>query len=82
MTTSRPFAELWKRRTMSLADAIRQFVFDEYVEPARRDLLEHLQVRADNDTVGWGLASRMPAVCAALGSKVFEITSVLLWSNV
>ena len=55
-----------------LADEIREFVFKEFIEPARKQSKKTVVIRAGDIHKMMGLSDRMPAVCAALGSNKFE----------
>ena len=55
-----------------LADEIREFVFKEFIEPARKQSKKTAVIRAGDIHSKMGLSDRMPAVCAALGSEKFE----------
>jgi len=57
---------------MTLADEIRQFVHRTYVRPALLTGRTSVRVRAGDVHKDMGLQNRMPAVCGALGSKIFE----------
>jgi len=57
---------------MKLADKIRDFAYKEYIEPARRKGLEKITIKAGDVHDKMGLKNKMPAVCGALGTKIFE----------
>jgi len=57
---------------MKLADKIRDFVYKEYIEPARKKGLEKITIRAGDVHDKMGLKNRIPAVIEALGSRLFE----------
>lgn len=57
---------------MTLADKIRDFVQQNYIEPARRRGDHKITIRAGDIHSDMQLESRMPAVCGALGTKKFE----------
>lgn len=57
---------------MSQADAIRETAYREYIKPARERSLREVTIRAGDVHDKMGLADRMPAVCGALGTKIFE----------
>lgn len=54
------------------ADAIRRFVNDRYIEPARSAKTGQVSVRAGTVHAEMKLKDRMPAVASALGSTRFE----------
>lgn len=58
---------------MNQASAIRQFVNDQIIEPARRRGITQVIVRAGDVHVAMGLKDRMPAVASALGAQTFEV---------
>jgi 5-methylcytosine-specific restriction protein B len=55
-----------------LADEIRKFVFEEYIEPARREGRDIVTIRAGDVHDKMDLSGRMPAVCGAIGTRKFE----------
>ena len=58
---------------MTLADEIRDFVQQNYIEPARRCGDREITIRAGDIHRDMQLKkSRMPAVCGAIGTKKFE----------
>lgn len=57
---------------MSRADEIREFVYREYIEPARKKGLTEVTIRAGDVHDRMGLVDRMPAVIGAIGTKIFE----------
>ena len=57
-----------------LGDNIRDFVFKEYIEPARRQRRTTVIIRAGDVHDKMGLSKRMPAVCGAIGTNKFEKT--------
>ena len=59
---------------MTKADAIREYVFDHYVEPARTVGTATVSVTAGQIQSGMQLKDRLPAVCFAIGSLRFEST--------
>lgn len=62
----------------SLADRIRRFVYERYIDPAQRRGREQVEVRAGDVHHDMGLVARMPAVCTALGRKFEEEYGVRL----
>ena len=56
---------------VSLADRIRENVRARHIEPARQAGRETVTLRAGDVGRDMGLKNRMPAVCSALGSKLF-----------
>lgn len=57
---------------MSQAERIRQYAVDHYVTPARRRAEKSVTIRAGDIHDGMDLRSSYPAVCAALGTEIFE----------
>ena len=57
---------------MSVADDIRQFCVEQYVEPARRRGDYVVAIRSGDVHNRMELGQRMPAVCGALGAEKFE----------
>ena len=57
---------------MTLAGEIRDFVQQNYIEPARRRGDREITIRAGDIHRDMQLKSRMPAVCGAIGTKKFE----------
>jgi hypothetical protein len=57
---------------MTRADRIRQFVVDNYIEPARAASRSEITIRAGDVHHAMGLANALPAVCSAIGSSKFE----------
>lgn len=55
----------------SLADRIRSYAQAHYIEPARQDGREVVIIRAGDVARDKGFNNRAPAVCSALGSRVF-----------
>ena len=59
---------------MKQADKIREFVFREYIEPARRRGDTTVTVRAGDVHTKMGLSEGIPAVCSAMGTNKFQYT--------
>lgn len=57
---------------MTLANEIREFVYETYISPAREREDSQVTIRAGEVHKRMGLSSRMPAVCSALGAEKFE----------
>lgn len=55
-----------------LADQIRQFVYTNYIVPARQRHQLTVTIRAGDVHADMNLSSRMPAVCGAIGTRIFE----------
>ena len=55
-----------------LADQIREHVYQRYILPARQHGSQTVTVRAGDVHSEMNLASRMPAVCGAIGSNKFQ----------
>lgn len=53
----------------SLADRVRHFVYQQYIEPARGAGRMDVMVRTGDIHAGMRLVGRMPAICSALGRK-------------
>lgn len=58
---------------MSVADDIRQFCIEQYVEPARKRGDYVVAIRSGDVHDRMDLSQRMPAVCGALGADKFEL---------
>lgn len=58
--------------TPTTADEIRPFCIEHFVKPARSRGEHTVTLRAGDVDNQMGLAQRLPAVCAALGSDTFE----------
>lgn len=56
---------------MTLADEIRTFCYERFIEPARARGDIQITIRAGDIHDFMGLKSRMPAVCGALGTNKF-----------
>ena len=56
----------------TLAERIRRHASDHYVGPVRRALGRTVTIRAGDVHRDLGLTSRVPAVCGALGSRLFQ----------
>ena len=57
---------------MTLADEIRDFVQKYYIQPAQKRGEKRITIRAGDIHREMGLADRMPAVCGAIGTRMFE----------
>jgi len=57
---------------MALADEIRDFAYNRYVQPARQRGERQLTIRAGDVHKEMRLIDRMPAVCGALGTEKFQ----------
>ncbi len=55
-----------------LADQIRRHAFENYVRPARESGRREVTIRAGDVHDEMGLRARVPAVCDALDTEVFE----------
>lgn len=56
---------------MTVADRIREYVNDQYVEAARRQGHKQFTVRAGDVHAAMSLKNKLPAVSSALGSNRF-----------
>lgn len=65
-------AAVSEAETMTTADDIRKFCVEHFVQPARARGEHAVTLRAGDVHNAMGLAQRLPAVCAALGSDTFE----------
>jgi hypothetical protein len=60
------------------ADGIRQFIAENYVEPARKQGIERFSVRAGDVHSAMHLQNAMPAVCSVLrGRKLRELAGIV-----
>ena len=57
---------------MSLADQIRMFVLVNYIQPARRNSQQAIEVMSRDIVKKLGLHGRVPAVCGALDALKFR----------
>ena len=57
---------------MALADRIREFADEHYIQPVRERGERQFTIRAGDIHSEMGLHARLPAVCAALGANKFE----------
>jgi hypothetical protein len=55
-----------------LADEIREFVYEFYIVPARKQGAARVTVRAGDIHKRMGLSGRMPAVCGAIETQKFQ----------
>jgi len=67
---------------MSQAEDIRKFTYKHYILPARNKNATQVTIRAGDIHSKMGLKSRMPAVCGALGTKIFEDTYKNKWGHI
>jgi len=56
---------------VTLADRIREFANENYIEPAREGGAREVSIRAGDIHRDMGLHGRLPVVCSALGSNKF-----------
>lgn len=56
---------------MTLADQIRKFVLQSYIEPARQKGETMVEVRVGDVNDAMGLKSRQPAIAGAIGAIKF-----------
>ncbi len=56
----------------TLAERIRRYALDQYLEPARQAQERTVTIRTGDVHQNLGLSSRVPAVCSALASALFE----------
>jgi len=54
------------------ADRIRQYVLEQYIEPAREDGREHVDVLVRDVNTALGLKEGWPNICQALGGRMFQ----------
>lgn len=57
---------------MSLADEVRAYCIDNYVNPARNRNIQTITIRAGDVHKEMNYRDRMPLVCASLGAQKFE----------
>lgn len=57
---------------MKQADEIREFADRIYIRPAREGGLQEIRIRSGELHEKMNLKGRMPAVCGALGTEIFE----------
>ncbi len=54
------------------ADRIRQYVLEQYIEPAREDGRNHVDVVVRSVNEALGLNQAWPNICQALGGRIFQ----------
>jgi len=54
------------------ADRIRQYVLEHYIEPARDEGRDHVEVRVRDVNEALGLKNAWPNICQALGGRMFQ----------
>ena len=57
---------------MRLTDKIRNYVEDEYINPAKEQGKVTVRVRAGDIHKEMGLVNRMPSICEALETEIFR----------
>lgn len=57
---------------MNPADQVRKYCDDNYVKPARARGQDEITIRAGDVHGSLGFTNRMPSVCGAIGTKLFE----------
>jgi hypothetical protein len=57
---------------MSLADDVRRYCKEKYVEPARKSGRKAVKIRAGDVHSALNYRNRYPLVCLALGSNIFK----------
>ena len=57
---------------MRISDHIRQYVFEQYVVPSRKNQSEKVTVRAGDVAKGMQMKTRIPLVCEALQAEKFQ----------
>ncbi|MGA7264795.1 MAG: hypothetical protein WA709_16420 [Stellaceae bacterium] len=55
-----------------MAELIRQFAFEKYVEPMRSARDAQIRIRAGDVHKEMKLSARTPAVCSALDARIFQ----------
>ncbi|EMR74532.1 hypothetical protein MBGDF03_01183 [Thermoplasmatales archaeon SCGC AB-540-F20] len=58
---------------MKKVEKVRNYVFDNYIDPARENGEVEITVRAGDVGDSLGLSDRMPLVCTALTRKIDEM---------
>lgn len=58
--------------TMKPADEARKYCDDNYVKPARAKGEKIISIRAGDVHKALGFTNRIPSVCGAIGTKLFE----------
>jgi hypothetical protein len=56
----------------SISDNVRQYVFENYIETARKKHSARATVRAGDVAKAMDLRGRMPLVCGAIGTVKFQ----------
>ena len=57
---------------MTVSDEVREYTYQHYVEPARKNGQKVIKVLARDVHNALGLKKRFPLVCGALGTELFE----------
>ena len=73
-TNRGPF-RLWPQEDISVettSDRIRQYVFEQYVVPSRKQQSEKVTVRAGDVAKAMHMKTQIPLVCGALQAQKFE----------
>lgn len=63
---------------MKLCERIREFVWKEYILPAKENHSDQLTIRAGDVHKKMGLHQRMPAVCSAITTKMEDMYDIEL----
>jgi hypothetical protein len=56
----------------SISDTVREYVYQHYILPARKQHLARVAVRAGDVAKAMSLRKRMPLVCGAIGTVKFQ----------
>jgi len=57
---------------MSLADDVRNYCIEHYINPARTKNIQNITIRAGDVHNEMNYRNRMPLVCSSLGTHKFE----------
>jgi hypothetical protein len=57
---------------MSLADKVREYVYENYVKPARDSGQDTVTIKSGDVHDEMGLGNKIPSVCGALDTKKFQ----------
>jgi hypothetical protein len=61
---------------MELVEKIREYVSRNYIEPARKEGIKKITIRAGDIHKEMKLFQRMPAVCSALKTKINKMYDI------
>ena len=66
------YMEFTLERIRSVSEEVRSYALEKYIEPARKQGMTEVKIKADEVHKALGLKNRVPLVCSALRSQRFE----------